>query len=253
MRSCAESALEPSSVTVFPLTATRPWRINSSALRREVMPAAAMIFCSLSCIEDGARDSGFGFRRPAPARLGLRIAPRLDGRCLGRRLPALFSLLGSRRFARLARHGIKRLCYRRYAFTAAGFTVAFRSSRRVHFQAALIGHFDRRCPDFMRTFLVAARLGSGSWFSLRFRRHRLIGRKLTSPEGLPRRPWYVHQIYAPGFYTGYGVKTIPLVREAIEQKQWGEADRGMGLVGNILVSEAALIESAAGELDQLVH
>ncbi|MGO9269902.1 MAG: M28 family metallopeptidase [Terriglobia bacterium] len=78
-------------------------------------------------------------------------------------------------------------------------------------------------------------------------------RKLTSPEGLPRRPWYVHQIYAPGFYTGYGVKTIPLVREAIEQKQWGEADRGMGLVGNILVGEAALIESAASELDQLSH
>jgi len=43
------------------------------------------------------------------------------------------------------------------------------------------------------------------------------------------------------------------VREAIEQKQWGEADRGMGLVGNILVGEAALIESSAGELEQLSH
>jgi N-acetylated-alpha-linked acidic dipeptidase len=42
-------------------------------------------------------------------------------------------------------------------------------------------------------------------------------------KGLPRRPWYKHSLYAPGFYTGYGVKTIPGVREAIEQKDWSEA------------------------------
>ncbi len=46
---------------------------------------------------------------------------------------------------------------------------------------------------------------------------------LTSESGLPRRSWYKHQIYAPGFYTGYGVKTLPGVREAIEQKNWKEA------------------------------
>ena len=46
---------------------------------------------------------------------------------------------------------------------------------------------------------------------------------LTSEKGLPRRPWFKHQIYAPGFYTGYGVKTLPGVREAIEQKNWKEA------------------------------
>jgi N-acetylated-alpha-linked acidic dipeptidase len=46
---------------------------------------------------------------------------------------------------------------------------------------------------------------------------------LTATEGLPRRPWYKHQIYAPGFYTGYGVKTLPGVREAVEQKDWKEA------------------------------
>jgi len=46
---------------------------------------------------------------------------------------------------------------------------------------------------------------------------------LTSEKGLPRRSWYKHQIYAPGFYTGYGVKTLPAVREAIEQKDWKEA------------------------------
>ncbi|HKP13193.1 MAG TPA: transferrin receptor-like dimerization domain-containing protein, partial [Blastocatellia bacterium] len=49
-------------------------------------------------------------------------------------------------------------------------------------------------------------------------------RRLTSEQGLPRRPWFKHQIYAPGFYTGYGVKTIPGVREAIEQKQWADVE-----------------------------
>jgi N-acetylated-alpha-linked acidic dipeptidase len=50
-------------------------------------------------------------------------------------------------------------------------------------------------------------------------------RALTNPNGLPRRDWFKHQIYAPGFYTGYGVKTLPSVREAIEQRDWREAQR----------------------------
>lgn len=48
-------------------------------------------------------------------------------------------------------------------------------------------------------------------------------RRLTSEKGLPRRPWFKHQIYAPGYYTGYGVKTLPGVREALEQKDRDEA------------------------------
>jgi N-acetylated-alpha-linked acidic dipeptidase len=48
-------------------------------------------------------------------------------------------------------------------------------------------------------------------------------RKLITQAGLPRRPWYRHTIYAPGFYTGYGVKTLPGIREAIEQRNWKEA------------------------------
>jgi N-acetylated-alpha-linked acidic dipeptidase len=77
-------------------------------------------------------------------------------------------------------------------------------------------------------------------------------RQLTSPEGLPGRPWFKHQIYAPGAYTGYGVKTIPGVREAIEQKKWKEADEQMTRVGKILEAEAALIDSAASELEKLL-
>ncbi|HYM13249.1 MAG TPA: transferrin receptor-like dimerization domain-containing protein [Bryobacterales bacterium] len=76
-------------------------------------------------------------------------------------------------------------------------------------------------------------------------------RRLADPAGLPNRPWFQHQIYAPGFYTGYGVKTIPAVREAIEQKQWQEADAQIARVGKILENEAALINSAAEELEKI--
>ncbi len=78
-------------------------------------------------------------------------------------------------------------------------------------------------------------------------------RLLTSPEGLPNRPWFKHQIYAPGFYTGYGVKTIPAVREAIEQKQWKEADAAIVRVGKVLEDEAALIDRAAAALEKLAR
>ena len=73
-------------------------------------------------------------------------------------------------------------------------------------------------------------------------------RKLTNAEGLPNRPWFKHQLYAPGFYTGYSVKTIPAVREAIEQKRWSQADEAMVVVGKVLQDEAALVSAAAQKL-----
>jgi N-acetylated-alpha-linked acidic dipeptidase len=76
-------------------------------------------------------------------------------------------------------------------------------------------------------------------------------RKLLTDDGLPGRAWYRHQIYAPGFYTGYGVKTIPAVREAIEQKHWQEADAQIVAVGEVLAGEAALIDSAAAALERI--
>ena len=51
--------------------------------------------------------------------------------------------------------------------------------------------------------------------------------QLLYEPGLPRRKWYKHTIYAPGFYTGYGVKTMPGIREAIEQRNWKEAQEQM--------------------------
>ena len=77
-------------------------------------------------------------------------------------------------------------------------------------------------------------------------------RKLTSKKGLPGRPWFKHMIYAPGFYTGYGVKTIPGVREAIEQSKWKEAETEIVRMGKVLHAERELIESAARELDRIV-
>ncbi|QQL49732.1 transferrin receptor-like dimerization domain-containing protein [Mucilaginibacter ginkgonis] len=49
--------------------------------------------------------------------------------------------------------------------------------------------------------------------------------KLLMVDGLPKRPWFKHALYAPGFYTGYGVKTLPGIREAIEQRDWAEAKK----------------------------
>jgi N-acetylated-alpha-linked acidic dipeptidase len=78
-------------------------------------------------------------------------------------------------------------------------------------------------------------------------------RKLTSLEGLPGRPWYKHEIYAPGVYTGYTVKTMPAVRESIEQKKWKLADEGIVEVGRVLAAEAAIINSAAAELEKTIR
>ena len=71
---------------------------------------------------------------------------------------------------------------------------------------------------------------------------------LTRPEGLPRRGWYVHQVYAPGFYTGYGVKTLPAVREALEQRDWKEATAEIPKVAATLEAFAAEIDKAAAVL-----
>ncbi len=74
--------------------------------------------------------------------------------------------------------------------------------------------------------------------------------KLTLSEGLPNRRWFKHQIYAPGFYTGYGVKTIPAVREAIEQKSWQDADLNIAKVAGVVRRFSELIASAAADLEK---
>ncbi len=68
-------------------------------------------------------------------------------------------------------------------------------------------------------------------------------RKLLG-EGLPRRPWYKHTIYAPGFYTGYGVKTLPGVREAIEQRNFVEAQQQIEIVAKTIEAFNQQVEAA---------
>lgn len=59
-------------------------------------------------------------------------------------------------------------------------------------------------------------------------------RSLIQEKGLPRRSWYKHQVYAPGFYTGYGVKTLPGIREGIEQRNWSEAQENIEIVAKTM-------------------
>jgi N-acetylated-alpha-linked acidic dipeptidase len=73
---------------------------------------------------------------------------------------------------------------------------------------------------------------------------------LTSGDGLPGRPWYKNELCAPGMYTGYAAKTLPAVREAVEQKDWTLADQQMMTLGAVLSHEAALIANAASELEK---
>jgi N-acetylated-alpha-linked acidic dipeptidase len=73
-------------------------------------------------------------------------------------------------------------------------------------------------------------------------------RLMTRSEGLPRRPWFQHHIYAPGFYTGYGVKTLPGIREAIEQREWEEATAQIERLAETLGALADGIRQAEGLL-----
>jgi N-acetylated-alpha-linked acidic dipeptidase len=71
-----------------------------------------------------------------------------------------------------------------------------------------------------------------------------IEESLTDSHGLPGREWYQHMIYAPGFHTGYGVKTLPGIREAIEERRWEEANRYVGVVARTLDAYSARLDHA---------
>jgi N-acetylated-alpha-linked acidic dipeptidase len=75
---------------------------------------------------------------------------------------------------------------------------------------------------------------------------------LLDAHGLPGRDWYKHLIYAPGLYTGYGVKTLPGVREAIEQNLWDQANHYAELTSTALVAYCDRLDRAAALLRQIV-
>ena len=67
-------------------------------------------------------------------------------------------------------------------------------------------------------------------------------------DGLKNRPWFKHSLYAPGFYTGYGVKTVPGVRESLEQGTWQDVDGEIARVAATIQREASLVRQAATDL-----
>ncbi len=71
-----------------------------------------------------------------------------------------------------------------------------------------------------------------------------VERSLINDKGLPRRPWYKHMIYAPGYYTGYGVKTLPGIREALEERNWKEAQDNIEVVSETIVAYTEQVRNA---------
>jgi N-acetylated-alpha-linked acidic dipeptidase len=106
------------------------------------------------------------------------------------------------------------------------------AAARLNLAAALVDKVDaaRLPPEKARAFDQAMRAAE---------------QKLLNPAGLPRRPWFKHVLHAPGFYTGYGVKTLPGVREAIEQRNWQEAEDQIRQSARILTAYAEWLEQAA--------
>lgn len=76
-----------------------------------------------------------------------------------------------------------------------------------------------------------------------------VSRLFLNPTGLPERPWFKNQVYAPGAYTGYGAKPIAAVREYMDQKKWKEAEAQVPQVAQVLANVAAGIDKAAADLE----
>lgn len=76
-------------------------------------------------------------------------------------------------------------------------------------------------------------------------------RRLGNDAGLPRRDWFRHQVYAPGFYTGYGVKTLPQIREGLEEGQWDEARQGVTKVAAAISALAQQVDRASAGLSRV--
>ena len=76
-----------------------------------------------------------------------------------------------------------------------------------------------------------------------------IQRAFLSERGLPERPWFKHQVYAPGAYTGYGAKPIAAVHEYMDEKKWAEAEAQVPAVATVLENAAAAIGKAADDLE----
>jgi len=76
-----------------------------------------------------------------------------------------------------------------------------------------------------------------------------VSRLFLNPKGLPERPWFKNQIYAPGAYTGYGGKPVAAVREYMDEKKWKEAEAQIPQVSQVIENVGAGIDKAAADLE----
>jgi N-acetylated-alpha-linked acidic dipeptidase len=118
-----------------------------------------------------------------------------------------------------------------------------------------IGKLSKAADSYERALTRVPKADSGAFAGPRLAE---LNRLLYSTErafrheaGLPRRPWFKHLAYAPGLYTGYGVKTLPGIREGIEQKQWDEADAFVPIVADAIDRLAGEVDRAASLLKKL--
>ncbi|MBS1803666.1 MAG: M28 family metallopeptidase [Acidobacteria bacterium] len=118
-------------------------------------------------------------------------------------------------------------------------------------------NFDTSVQRYQRALEQAQAKGSDKLaiISLRSVNQRLlhVEQSFTNPDGLPDRPWFRHQIYAPGAYTGYGAKPLAAVREAMDKKDWDQADKQIPRIGHILETAASSIEAAAAQLENSMN
>ena len=79
-----------------------------------------------------------------------------------------------------------------------------------------------------------------------------VSRLFLNQQGLPERPWFKNQVYAPGAYTGYGAKPIAAVREYMDEKKWKEAEGQIPQVAQVIDNVSAGIDQAAADLDKAI-
>ena len=101
-----------------------------------------------------------------------------------------------------------------------------------------------KATDALNTIIVADTLTALKKNELNIQLYKAEQALLTK-DGLPRRGWYKHAIYAPGFFTGYGVKTLPGVREAIEQRNWKEAQEQIEIAAAAVINLSVYLDAAA--------
>lgn len=110
-----------------------------------------------------------------------------------------------------------------------------------------VARLQRSAKSFDREYARLAATEDGGSAAARDRLNATLTtleQSLTDPQGLPGREWYQHVVYAPGRFTGYGVKTLPGIREAIEERHWDEANRNIGVVSRALNAYSARLDRA---------